>query len=84
MTNHLNLFAPIARIALPTFSVGPIKHAHNVRRRDYSRPPVLDETFAASDGGILSYRHQRQSAATLARGPSIGSIAPTDAWIERP
>lgn len=79
MTNHRNLFAPIARIALPTFSVGPIKHAHKVRRGGYSRPPVLDETFAAIDGGILSCRQQRQSAATLARGPSIGSIAPTDA-----
>lgn len=82
MTNHLNLFAPIARIALPTFSVGPIKYAHKVRRRVYSGPPVLDKTFAAIEDGILP-TDMRRSAATR-RGPSIGSIAPPDAWIERP
>jgi hypothetical protein len=79
MTDHFNLFAPATRIAMPTFSVGPITHAHKARRTGHRRPPVLDEPLAAIDGGILCCRHQRQSAATLARRPNIGSTAPTGA-----
>lgn len=84
MTNHLNLFAPVARIAMPTFSVGPITHARKAQRTGHSRSSVLDEPLAAIDGGILCCRYQRQSAASLARGPNIGSTAPTGTSIERP
>ncbi|WP_375779353.1 hypothetical protein ACE103_10580 [Bradyrhizobium sp. ma5] len=79
MTDDLDSFAPIARIAIPTFSIGTIKHAHNARRTGDSQPPGLDAPFNAIDGGILCCQHQRQSVATLARGPDIGSIAPTGA-----
>ncbi|UQR61546.1 hypothetical protein LRP30_32615 [Bradyrhizobium sp. C-145] len=79
MTDYLDLFVPTAGIAMPTFSVGTIKHAQNARRTGDSQPLRLDAPFDAIDGGILSCQHQRQSAATLARGPDIGSIAPTGA-----
>lgn len=79
MTDYLDLFAPTAGIAMPTFSVGTIKHAQNARRTGDSQPLELDTPFDAIDAGILCCQHQRQSAATLARGPDIGSIAPTGA-----
>jgi hypothetical protein len=84
MTNHLNLFAPVARTAMPTLSAGPIKHAHKVRRTGHSQPPVVDELLATITDGILWRRDQRQSAATLARLAAIASTAPIGAWIERP
>ncbi|MVT56043.1 hypothetical protein GPL17_37405 [Bradyrhizobium yuanmingense] len=79
MTDYLDLFAPTAGIAMPTFSVGAIKHAQNARRTGDSQPLGLDAPFDAIDVGILCCQRQQQSAATLARGPDIGSIAPTGA-----
>lgn len=84
MTNHLNLFAPVACIVMPTFSVGPVKHAHNAWRKGWRRPPMHDPRLAAIDGGILCCQSQQQSAASLVRGLSIGSTAPTGSCIERP
>ncbi|UQR61362.1 hypothetical protein LRP30_32345 [Bradyrhizobium sp. C-145] len=79
MTDYLDLFAPTAGIAMPTFSVGTIKHAQNARRTGHSRPHMLDAPFDAIDGGILCCQHQRQSATSPARGLSIGPAAPTGA-----
>lgn len=79
MTDYLDLFTPIAGIAMPTFSVGTIKHAQNARRTGDSQPLGLDAPFDAIDGSILCCQYQWQSAATLASGPDIGSIAPTSA-----
>ncbi|MCK1758981.1 hypothetical protein IVA78_28415 [Bradyrhizobium sp. 137] len=79
MTDCLNLVAPTAGIAMPTFSVGTIKHAQNAWRTGDSQPLGLDAPFDDIDGGILCCQHQRQFAATPARGPDIGSIAPAGA-----
>ncbi|MCK1623325.1 hypothetical protein IVA98_08815 [Bradyrhizobium sp. 160] len=79
MTDYLDFVAPTVGIALPTFSVGTIKHAQNARRTGDSQRLGLDAPFDAIDDGILCCQHQRQFAATLARGPDIGSIAPAGA-----
>lgn len=81
MTDYLDL---VASTAGPTFFVGTIKHAQSARRTGDSQPLGLDALFNAIDGGILCCQHQRQSAATLVRGPDVGSIAPTSAHIELP
>ena len=73
MTNHLNLFATVARIALPTFSVGPIKHAHKARRTDHSRLPAVGDLLSIINGGIVYCRRQWQRAPPQARTASIGS-----------
>ena len=69
MTNHLNSFATVARIALPTFSVGPIKHAHKARRTDHSRLPAVGDLLSIINGGIVYC----QRAPPQARAASIGS-----------
>jgi hypothetical protein len=84
MMEHLNLFLSVARIAMPTFSVGPTRHAHKARLTGHRRSPLLDAPLAAIAGGIVCCRYQRQFAALLARGPNIASTAPTGASIERP
>jgi hypothetical protein len=63
MTNHLNLFATVARITLPTFSVGPIKHAHKARRTDHSRLPAVGDLLSIINGGIV---YRPSSVATCA------------------
>jgi hypothetical protein len=84
MTDDLDPFTPAARIALPTLSAGPIKHAHKAQQTGHGPLPVVDEPLATIDDGVLRCRHQRQSAVILARGPNIGATAPTGAWIEHP
>jgi hypothetical protein len=84
MTNHLNLFAPAARIAMPTLSAGPVKHTHDAPRTGHTRPSVVDDLLSIIDDGIVCCRCQRQPAAIPARTASIGSHHAASAWIERP
>src|SRR5215831_11833639 len=67
MTNHLNLFATVARIALPTFSVGPIKHVHKAQRTDHNRLPAVGDLLSIINGGIVYCRRQWQRAPPQAR-----------------
>jgi hypothetical protein len=73
MTNHLSLFATVARIALPTFSVGPIKHVPKTQRTDHSRLPAVGHLLFIINGGIVYCRRQWQRAPPQARAASIGS-----------
>lgn len=72
MTDDLDLFAPTAHAALPTFSVGTIKHAHNARRTGDSQPPGLDApstlSTAASFAANISDNLRPHSLA----GPTSG------------
>ena len=76
MTYHFNLIAPVASVAMPTFSVGPVKYARNARRTGRSRTPMRDTQLAAINGDVSYCQHHRQSAASLARDWFVETLKP--------
>jgi hypothetical protein len=70
MTNCLPL-GPIAHIAMPTFSLGPIKRIHKSPGTANSRSPVSDELIFINDDAIVCCCPLRRPAAPDAGATSI-------------
>jgi hypothetical protein len=84
MTDNLNVFAPVDRIAMPTPAVEPTKHIHKSRRAPHRRPPVIDQLLSIIEDGVVCCRAWRQPEATPTRAAGITSPDAAAVYIERP
>lgn len=82
--DYLNLFGPVARIAMPTLPVGSLNDTHKSQRTVRSCLSALDELMFITDHRIVYYCCRRQPAAFGPRAASIACPPVADTQIGRP